>query len=88
MNLRETAKQQLPPCPFCGSNEVDIHEIRLSPTVKGPGALLSVTLRHHCTPAGKWPRCYIEMRGRDHEDAVRLWVDRVAVDLYTRSRKA
>ena len=74
---------KLLPCPFCGSqapepyaegNTVDdgwvVAEARLPPRMDGPGALISVEVRHWC---GYGSRSIIKIMGRDHAEAERLW---------------
>lgn len=58
------------PCPFCGAGETAIHEQHLSPRMEGPGALIAVTIRHHCSPRIEGAVAeYREVRGRDHKSA-------------------
>lgn len=64
-------------CPFCGAGETHISEQHLSPSMKGPGALISVTIRHWCP---REPGCVgnlREVRGRDHVSALAQWNKRV-----------
>ena len=66
--------EALMPCPFCGGTDVRFDERRLSPTMKGPGALISVTLRHWCpTPEGQPHGLSVTKHGRDHESARAAW---------------
>lgn len=66
--------EKLEPCPFCGGTDVRFDESRLSPTMKGPGALISVTLRHWCPKLEGQPHgLSVTKRGRDHESARAAW---------------
>jgi len=63
----------LKPCDFCGAGETRIEEHRLPPTMKGPGAITSVTIRHFCAGPDILPKCSITVRGRDHAQAFEKW---------------
>lgn len=77
-------EQSIPICPFCGGGETRIDESHLSPTMKGPGALIAVTIRHWCNrkPDGNkgFPpgvlQSYREVRARTPEDAYREYARR------------
>lgn len=59
------------PCPICGGGETRIDENHLSPTMKGPGALIGVVIHHWCNNPHS-PGAYTEhreVRGRDHASA-------------------
>lgn len=61
------------PCPFCGAGETVVSEQRLSPTMRGQGALISVTVRHWCEKLPGIVGGGLEFRGRDHESAIAAW---------------
>lgn len=68
------ADVQLLPCPFCGGGSTQIDERRLSPTMQGPGAVISVTVRHWCpVPAGQPTGLNVSMHGRDKDAAIAAW---------------
>jgi hypothetical protein len=60
---------ELMPCLYCGAGETHVQERRLSPTMEGPGALVSVVIYHHCEPL-KAHTAMREIRARDHTSAV------------------
>lgn len=64
--------EDLMPCPFCGAGSYDISESRLPPKMSGPGALISVTIRHWCDHKNGVRRT-ISVTGRDREDAREQW---------------
>lgn len=62
------------PCPFCGSAEVDIQENRLGPKMSGgPGALISVHLRHWCQSSKGLHACTVQIREHTREAVIKLW---------------
>lgn len=66
-------KAEMKPCPFCGG-EAEISETHLPPTMSGPGALITVTVRHWCGPAAAGiVASHVEFRGRDHASAIAAW---------------
>lgn len=66
--------KRLDPCPFCGSGETRIDEMRLSPRMDGKeSALVSVIIRHWCQKLSFAGHHSIEVRGRDHEAAINGW---------------
>lgn len=67
---------QLLPCPFCDGGESYIEDKHLSPTMKGPGALISVVIRHWCPKAPGVVHTMREVRGRDHASALAGWNQR------------
>ena len=79
MTETTTAAMGLLPCPFCGGGELRIDEQRLSPTMKGPGALISVAVRHWCDKRPGVVNVHIEFRGRDLSSAAAQWNNRPAV---------
>lgn len=60
-------------CPFCGGGETLMSEQHLSPTMRGPGALVSVTIRHWCERMPGIVGGGLEFRGRDHDSAISAW---------------
>lgn len=74
-------KSELLPCPFCGGGDTLLDEKRLSPTMAGPGALISATVTHWCEREGR-PfdhRSIIQFSGRDRESAIANWNSRATV---------
>jgi hypothetical protein len=62
------------PCPFCGGGETRLSEAHLPPRMEGPGALISVTLRHWCeNVAPGTVSATREVRGRDLASATAEW---------------
>lgn len=67
-------REALEPCPFCGGTNTQIDERRLSPTMHGPGAIISATVQHWCpVPAGQPTGLNVSMHGRDRESAIAAW---------------
>lgn len=64
---------ELLPCPFCGAGDTVVGEQRLPPTMRGPGALISVMIRHWCEKLPGVVGGGLEFRGRDHASAVAAW---------------
>jgi len=60
------------PCPFCGG-QPELSETHLPPRMSGPGALVSVTVRHWCGPLPGIVASHIEFRGRDTISATAAW---------------
>lgn len=68
----------LAPCPFCGdAGEFREDEQHLAPRMSGPGALITVTLRHWCPKLPGALQVYHEVRARDRATAVAQWNGRV-----------
>jgi hypothetical protein len=66
--------EKLKPCPFCGRGEkTEIRVSRLSPTMRGPGAVISVAVSHWCERPLGVIAAYIEFRGRTEDDAIAAW---------------
>lgn len=66
-------KSNLLPCPLCGCHEeTSIVEKRLSPTMKGPGALVSVNIKHWCSAPNR-ARIFINVTGSDYKSAAAAW---------------
>ena len=61
------------PCPFCGSGETEIRETRLPPTMKGPGAIVSVRLQHWCDRPDGVVATGISFTGRERSNAIEQW---------------
>lgn len=61
------------PCPFCASGEWSEHVQRLAPTMRGPGALVSHTIRHWCPRGIGTVHDMREIRGRDRAACVAQW---------------
>jgi hypothetical protein len=62
------------PCPFCGAGETRTDETHLPPRMSGPGALVSVEIRHWCAPMeGMLSRSSVAFAGRDHAAAAAAW---------------
>lgn len=62
------------PCPFCGGTDTRIDERRLSPTMQGPGAVISATVKHWCpVPQGQPTGLNVSMHGRDRASAISAW---------------
>lgn len=71
---------ELKPCPFCDGGETRIDERRLSPTMQGPGAVISATVKHWCpTPTGQPTGLHVSMHGRDKDAAIAAWNRRPAL---------
>ena len=68
----------LKPCPFCGGGETVMSETHLPPRMSGPGALITVTVRHWCGPLPGVVGSHTEFRGRDHASAIAAWNRRMA----------
>lgn len=67
---------KIKPCPFCGGGETYAEVKRLSPTMRGPGAIICICIRHHCIGQETPPRShhhYTEVTGRDFESALAGW---------------
>jgi hypothetical protein len=70
VDLRSSPQPHLNVCPFCGGGETRLEEKHLSPRMDGPGALISVAVRHWCTPFPGAVQQFRECRGRDMDSAV------------------
>jgi len=46
--IDEEDVSDLLPCPFCGAGDTRISASYLPPRMEGPGAVISVTIRHWC----------------------------------------
>jgi hypothetical protein len=70
----DMSERELEPCPFCSAGNTDIQERRLPPSMQGPGAIISVTVRHWCpVPPGQPSGLHVSMHGRDRESAIAAW---------------
>ncbi|HET9285724.1 MAG TPA: hypothetical protein VFR24_27550 [Candidatus Angelobacter sp.] len=65
--------RKLQQCPFCGSNEIEGGGKYLSPTMQGPGALISWEIWHHCKRRDGVIGAFIRITGRDKESAEKQW---------------
>jgi hypothetical protein len=72
---------QLQACPFCGAGETQVRENCHPPTMRGPGALISVTIQHWCDKSeGMLSGSCIKISGRDYTAAETAWNRRLVVD--------
>lgn len=66
--------EKLKPCPFCNGGATDIREYSLPPRMDGkPSAVVSVEIRHSCSPLPGLVGCSTTFRGRDKEAAIEAW---------------
>jgi hypothetical protein len=69
------------PCPFCGGGETLWDETHMPPRMNGPGALVSVEVRHWCAPLpGLLSRSSVVFAGRDHASAAAAWNRRAVLE--------
>jgi len=59
--------------PLCGAGETHTDERHLPPRMSGPGALISVSIKHWCAKRPGVVQAFIEIRGRDHTSAIDAW---------------
>lgn len=79
----------LEPCPFCGGTDVDVRETHNSPTMNGPGELISVEIRHSCERVpGMLSRTNVIFAGRDHASAIAAWNRRASLIDTSTAREA
>lgn len=67
----------LKPCPFCGAGQTVLDTKHLSPTMRGPGTLISATVRHWCAKQPGIVGTSFSITGREVEDAIDAWNARV-----------
>ncbi len=66
--------EKLLPCPFCNGGATDIREQSLPPRMDGkPSAIISVEIRHWCSPLPGLVACSTVFRSRDKEAAIEAW---------------
>jgi hypothetical protein len=63
----------LKPCPLCAAGETSISATHLPPRMSGPGALISVEVRHFCPRRPGVVHNSISIRGRDRQSVVDAW---------------
>lgn len=70
---------KISPCPFCGSDSVDVKNVynrNISIGNQKPPEVICATLTHHCRiPDGMdtYTTMAISLRGRDEDDVINKW---------------